>query len=116
VVTLIDSCAYLEVHVEVPKERSSQECPKILNAVHEGLDRITNLQGYENLQVQVAFLCPRPLYIKGWKCDSSPHPCEISDDHSWWTCRINPLVNGELMKKHLVWFDSPQWSKFTSSI
>ena len=107
-VTLIDSCAYLEVHVEVPKERRSQECPKILSAVREGLDRIINLQGYENLQAQVAFFCPRPL----WKCDSTPHPVEINDDHSWWTCSINTRVNGKLRKKHLVWFDSQQQSKF----
>ena len=108
VVALIDSYAYLEIHIKVPQEHSSQECPKILSAVFRGLERIANLQAYENLQAHVAFLCPRPLCARGWECDSTPHPCEISDDHSSWTCRINPLVNGELMKKHLVWFESPQ--------
>ena len=120
VVTLIDSLAYLEVHVEVPLKLSCQVCPKVLSAVLDGLEKVATIQGYDNQQIQLAFLCPRPISIKGRKCDSDPHPAAISDGHPWWTCSVNALVNGELTQKHLVWFDSstpwprvPQSSKFT---
>ena len=123
VITLIDSLAYLEVHAAVPLKLSCQVCPKILSAVLDGLENAATIQGYDNQQIQLAFLCPRPISIKGRKCDSDPHPAAISDGHSWWTCSVNALVNGELTQKHLVWFDSstpwprvPQSSKFTDHV
>ena len=127
VVTLIDSFAYLEVHTEVPLKLSCQICPKVLRAVLDGLEKAANIQGYNNQQTpQLAFLCPqqpRSIAIKGRKCDSDPHPAAVNNGHSWWTCSINTLVNGELTQKHLVWFDSttpwprvPQSSKFTDGM
>ena len=127
VVTLIDSFAYLEVHAEVPLKLSCQICPKVLRAVLDGLEKTANIQGYNNQQTpQLAFLCPqqpRSIAIKGRKCDSDPHPAAVNNGHSWWTCSINTLVNGELTQKHLVWFDSttpwprvPQSSKFTDGM
>ena len=109
VVTLIDSLAYLEVHVEVPLKLSCQVCPKVLSAVLDGLEKAATIQGYDNQQIQLAFLCPQP--IKGQKCDSDPHPAAINNGHSWWTCSINTLVNGELTQKHLVWFGSTTQDK-----
>ena len=98
-VTLIDSFAYLEVHVVALKHLYPIVCPEVRSAIFSGLQQASHALKYGDLDLEDAFFC---------SCTTPPHAatlCVRKHGH-YWRCSQNPALYSQLEQKHTVWFEN----------
>ena len=94
-ITLIDSFAQFEVHVNAP---SVKICSFIKNAIFDGLRRAATILNYNNSTPQPAFMCT---------CgEGSTHAATVGADQTFWICSKNAEKWGQLQNKQMVWLQS----------
>ena len=78
-VTIVDSFAYLEVHVQAPETKYAKFCPVIRKAIFSGLKAAADVLKYNNSTPVPAFLC---------NCSSPPHTAtpSIDDEDCYLMC------------------------------
>ena len=127
--TLVDSFAYIEAHIDAPTQVVSSLCPQIRESIFRHLLTAASALQYKNLQLEAAFLCesevphteqptmPPPLSWWEWLIgveDRTPqpvvtsHPATVSEVSGtrWWRCTRSPdRVFGELQERHLLWME-----------
>ena len=120
--TLVDSFAYIEAHIDAPAQVVSSLCPRIRESIFRHLLVAASALQYKNLQLEAAFLCeseaphteqPPPLSwwerLLGREATKIPsHPATMSEVSGtrWWRCTRSPdKVYGELQEKHLIWME-----------
>ena len=101
VVTLIDTYAHFEIHVNVPTKFSTDLCPKIFPMVREtifkGLSKVAVNLHYDDSSPSSALVCP---------CDrGDSHVANANTELGYWTCTRNAAVCGELTLLQLLWLE-----------
>ena len=120
--TLVDSFAYIEAHVEAPAQVVSSLCPEIRESIFHHLLKAASALQYKNLQLEAAFLCEseaphteQPPPLSWWErllgreaTKIPPHPATTSEVSGirWWRCTLSPdRVYGEFQERHLIWME-----------
>ena len=119
-VALVDSFAYLEVHVlKAPKTFNSKICHKIRGAIFSGLDAASKVLQY-NSEPRTAFFCkcgaPKHLIskilhmIRGPKCNSPPHAAipssTFNGEECYLMCTKSTYTDDDpITKQHAIWLD-----------
>ena len=127
--TLVDSFAYIEAHIEAPSQVVSTLCPQIRESIFRHLLEAASALQYNNLQLEAAFLCESkvphteqptmPPPLSWWERligmeERTPqpvvtfHPATTSEVSGtrWWRCTLSPdRAYGELQERHLIWME-----------
>ena len=120
--TLVDSFAYIEAHVDAPGQVVSSLCPEIRESIFRHLLKAASALQYKNLKLEAASLCeseaahteqPPPLAwwerLLGREAAKIPsHPATTSEVSGtrWWRCTLSPdRAYGELQERHLIWME-----------
>ena len=99
-VTIVDSFAYLEVHIQAPETKYVTFCPVIRKAIFSGLKAAADVLKYNNSTPVPAFLC---------KCSSPPHTATPSfDDEDCYLMCTKSDSYAPLTEQHAIWLDSLQ--------
>lgn len=96
-ITLVDSFASFEVHVNIRPEDCndfcSELCPLVKKAVLDGIEKARKALHYSDWECQPAFFCP---------CgEGTLHHAGLAKKR--WICSSDPLRCGRLEEKHLLW-------------
>ena len=94
-VVLVDSFAFLEVHVKAPETEYDSVCPRIREAIFSGLKAAADVLRYNNSTPVPAFLC---------KCSSPPHTA-IPDVKGCYLMCTKCTAHGPLTQQHRIWLD-----------
>ena len=100
-VTLIDSYAYFEIHIDAPPSVCCRNCPSIQATIFNGIDKAANTLHYNNSKPCAAFLCPHSN-SSSQTSSNEPHAA-ITKDQEHWECTKENCY-GELTKREKVWF------------
>ena len=100
-VTLIDSYAYFEIHIEAPPSVCYTNCPSIQATIFDGIDKAAITLHYNNSKPCAAFLCPHSN-SSSRTSSKEPHAA-ITKDQEYWQCTMENRY-GELTKREKVWF------------
>ena len=100
-VTLIDSYAYFEIHIEAPPSVCYRNCPSIQATIFDGIDKAAITLHYNNSKPCAAFLCPHSNH-SGQTSSKESHAA-ITKDQEYWQCTVENRY-GELTKREKVWF------------
>ena len=106
-VTLIDSYAYFEIHIDAPPEVCYRNCPSIQTTIFNGIDKAAITLHYNNSKPCAAFLCPHfnsRSQSSSQTCSNEPHAA-ITKDQEYWQCTKENHY-GKLTKREKVWFES----------
>ena len=106
-VTLIDSYAYFEIHIDAPPEVCYRNCPSIQTTIFNGIDKAAITLHYNNSKPCAAFLCPHSnskSQTRSQTCSNEPHAA-ITKDQEYWQCTKENHY-GKLTKREKVWFES----------
>ena len=95
VVTLFDSFAQFEAHINAP---NTKICGLVRNAIFEGLGRAARILNYKDSTPQPAFLCPCK--------EGSTHAATVGADESFWICSQNAEKWGQLQDKQRIWLQT----------
>ena len=97
---LVDSFSFFKVSVEAPNAMYHKVCPKILEAIFNGVEAAATALRYNNSKPKPAFLCG--------KCssESPPHAATpaIDDEQCYLMCTKSTNY-GPLKRQHAVWLD-----------
>ena len=100
-VTLIDSYAHFEIHVESPPPVCYEICPIIRDNIFRGVDEAAVTLHYNNDIPCPAFFCPHSN-SSSQTSSNEPHAA-ITKDQKYWECTKGNHY-GELTEKEKVWF------------
>ena len=97
-VTLVDSFSFFKVSVETPDPMYPKVCPKIQEAIFNGVEAAARALRYNNSRPKPAFLCG--------KCSSemSPRAATPAIDDGYLVCTKSESYE-PLTKQHTVWFE-----------
>ena len=126
-ITLIDSNAYIEVHVNatapVPRSEYAGHFPTIRQAILNGIRAACSRLNYKTTKPELAFLCPHTSPSPSPPCSSADQPAQelkqhtatLTKDKKYWCCDIQQL-SGLLDDRHSIWFRQSQGSNNYSVI
>ena len=100
-ITLIDSYAYFEIHIEAPPEVCYRNCPSIQTTIFNGIDKAAITLHYNNSKPCAAFLCPHSN-SKSQTRTKELHAAIIKEQEYWQCTKENR--SGKLTKREKVWF------------
>ena len=92
---IVDSFAFLEVHVKAPEHEYHNVCPSIQEATFSGLKSGVDVLKYNNSTPVPAFLC---------ECSSPPHTA-IPDRKFCYLMCTKCTEYGSLTQQHSIWLD-----------
>ena len=99
-IALVDSFSFFKVSVESPNAMYHKVCPKIQEAIFNGVEAAATALRYNNSKPKPAFLCG--------KCssESPPHAATPSiDDEQCYLMCTKSTNYGPLKRQHAVWLD-----------
>ena len=101
-ITLIDSFAFFEVHIQIPTAVAarvvSKLCPQIREALTAGLSKAASTLHYNSCEPEFSFVCP---------CgEGDVHPATVGAAESCWICSRNPQMSNELTANQTPWLSS----------
>ena len=102
-ISLIDSFAQFEVHVNSPAEVCCEICPIIRQKIFDGIDAAAATLRYNNARPQPAFLC---THTPKENEKTTLHIATLSEDHKWCMCTEDEDLFYKLNDKQTLWFDS----------
>ena len=110
-ITLIDSFAYFEVHINAPAKICREVCPIVQQQVFDGIDAASQTLHYNNAHPEPGFFCLHPTDGGEPSPDTKPlssslHPATLSEDCQWLTCTEDEDVFQEVNDSQTVWFGS----------
>ena len=108
-ITLIDSFAYFEVHINAPTKICREVCPVVQQQIFDGIDAASQTLHYNNAHPEPAFFCSHPTDGGEPSLDMKPlssslHPATLSEDRQWLTCTEDENVFQEVNDSQTVWF------------
>lgn len=118
-VTLIDSNAYVEIHVKLTAnvQQISTECTKLLALIKQsifgGISAACLALKYKQTKPEITFFCPHPrattttIAHSAAQCagpQPQPHTATLTDDKRYLCCDVDPDISSPLEAEHLVWF------------
>ena len=118
-ITLIDSNAYIEVHVSatapVPRSEYAGHFPTIRQAILNGIRAACSRLNYKTTKPELAFLCPHTSPSPSPPSSSADQPAQELKQHTatltkekkYWCCDIQQL-SGLLDDRHSIWFIAPR--------
>ena len=118
-ITLIDSNAYIEVHVNatapVPRSEYAGHFPTIRQAILNGIRAACSKLNYKMTKPELAFLCPHTSPSPSPPSSSADQPAQelkqhtatLTKDKKFWCCDIQQL-SGLLDHRHSIWFGRSQ--------
>ena len=118
-ITLIDSNAYIEVHVNttapVPLSEYAGHFPTIRQAILNGIRAACSRLNYKTTKPELAFLCPHTSPSPSPPSSSADQPAQelkqhtatLTKDKKYWECDIQQL-SGLLDDRHSIWFIAPR--------
>ena len=118
-ITLIDSNAYIEVHVNatapVPRSEYAGHFPTIRQAILNGIRAACSKLNYKTTKPELAFLCPHTSPSPSPPSSSADQPAQelkqhtatLTKDKKFWCCDIQQL-SGLLDDRHSIWFGRSQ--------
>ena len=118
-ITLIDSNAYIEVHVSatapVPRSEYAGHFPTIRQAILNGIRAACGRLNYKTTKPELAFLCPHTSPSSSPPSSSADQPAQelkqhtatLTKDKKYWCCDIQQL-SGLLDDRHSIWFRQSQ--------
>ena len=104
-VTMIDSYAYFEIHINAPAPVCHKICPRIEDVIFDGIDEATVTLHYNNDKPCSGFFCPHSNG-NGQASNSEPHAA-TTEDQEYWQCTMEDHF-GELTEREKVWFGSKE--------
>ena len=102
-VTLIDSFAQFEVHVNSPAEFCCEICPNIRQKIFDGIDAAAATLRYNNDTPHPAFFC---AHTPKDSEKTTLHTATLSKDRKWCMCTEDEDLFYKLNDRQTVWFDS----------
>ena len=103
-ITLIDSFAFFEVHIEIPTSvaakvlSESKLCLLVREALSAGLSKAASALHYNSCEPEFSFVCP---------CgEGDVHPATVGAADSCWICSRNPQLSNELTENQTPWLSS----------
>jgi len=112
-VTLMDSFAYFEVHIDinVPAEVCHEICPTIRQQIFSGIDEASETLHCNNVHPQPAFFCLHPKHggrhsVRTKLLISPLHPATLSKDCKYLMCTEDEALSEEVDGEQMVWFGS----------
>jgi len=110
-ITLIDSFAYFEVHINAPMKVCHKVCPIIQQQIFSGITAASKTLHYNNAHPEPGFFCPHPTDGGEHSTDMKPlcsslHPATLSEDRQWLMCTEDEDMFQELNDGQTVWFGS----------
>ena len=102
-ITLIDSFAQFEVHVNSPAKFCSEICPIIRQKIFDGIDAAAATLRYNNDTPHSAFFC---AHIPKDSEKTTLHTATLSKDCKWCMCTEDEDMFYELNDRQTVWFDT----------
>ena len=102
-VTLIDSFAQFEVHVNSPAEFCCEICPIIHQKIFDGIDAAAATLRYNNDTPHPAFFC---AHTPKDSEKTTLHTATLSKDRKWCMCTEDEDLFYKLNDRQTVWFDS----------
>ena len=118
-ITLIDSNAYIEIHVSatapVPRSEYAGHFPTIRQAILNGIRAACSRLNYKTTKPELAFLCPHTSPSPSPPSSSADQPAQelkqhtatLTKDKKYWFCDIQQL-SGLLDDRHSIWFITPR--------
>ena len=118
-ITLIDSNAYIEVHVSatapVARSEYAGHFPTIRQAILNGIRAACSKLNYKTTKPELAFLCPHTSPSPSPPSSSADQPAQelkqhtatLTKDKKFWCCDIQQL-SGLLDDRHSIWFGQLQ--------
>ena len=112
-VTLIDSFAFFEVHVNAPDAVCKVICYLVQTAIILGLQKAADTLRYKGLSPELAFICQhRVANVSSAseardRSDHRIHAAKIYRKHNWWICTLDRAIFGDLREEHDIWFTAP---------
>ena len=115
-VVLIDSSAYIEVHVNttttIPVGEYAGLLPIIKETILSGIFAACRALNYKQTKPHLTFYCPHTL--PSASTEDSPkskvqHTATLTLDRKYWRCDLDPdAYFGPLDNQHTIWFGLPQ--------
>ena len=110
-ITLIDSFAYFEVHINAPMKVCHKICPIIQQQIFSGINAASKTLHYNNSHPEPGFFCPHPTDGGKHSTDMKPlcsslHPATLSEDCQWLMCTEDEDMFQELNDSQTIWFGS----------
>ena len=110
-ITLIDSFAYFEVHINAPTEVCHEICPIVQQQIFDGIDAASETLHY-NSHPEPGFFCLHPTDGGEPSTDTKPfssslHPATLSEDGKWLMCTEEEDFFQKLNDSQTVWFGPP---------
>ena len=110
-ITLIDSFAYFEVHINAPMKVCHKICPIIQQQIFSGINAASKTLHYNNAHPEPGFFCPHPTDCGEHSAHTKPlcsslHPATLSEDRQWLMCTEDEDMFQELNRSQSVWFGS----------
>ena len=97
-IILIDSIAFLEIHLRATDEVAVTVCPDIRKMILAGLQEAHISLHCGPAEVEEGFLCSCEYGLK------TAHFAGLNNKGNMWTCTEDPDTGGFLREKHTVWF------------
>ena len=110
-ITLIDSFAYFEVHINAPAKICRKICPVVQQQIFDGIDAASETLHYNNAHPEPGFFCLHPTDGDEPSPDTKPlssslHPATLDEDRQWLMCTEDEDVFQEVNDSQTVWFGS----------
>jgi len=110
-ITLIDSFAYFEVHINAPTEVCYEICPIVQQQIFDGIVAASETLHYNNAHPEPGFFCLHPTNASEHTTDtdllrSSLHPATLSGDRQWLICTKDEDVFQKVSDRQTAWFGS----------
>ena len=112
-ITLIDSSAYIEVHVDItaPVPHSEYACffPIIRQAILSGIRAACIALKFKTTKSELAFICPHTSPFSADQPEQvKQHTATLTRDKKYWHCDCDPQLSGVLDERHSIWFRQSQ--------
>ena len=103
-VVLIDSIAFLEIHLHLSTKTAykiaTKVCPKIRKMILAGIEEAHMSLHSGPAEVEEGFLCNSECGLK------TAHIATLDDEGEMWTCSRECRVGDDLCDRHTVWFEN----------
>lgn len=112
-ITLIDSFAFFEVHVNAPDVVCKVICYRVQTAIILGIQKAADTLRYKGLSPELAFICQHRITdVKSASkardhSDHKIHAAKILQKYNWWICTVDPAIYGDLKEEHDIWIKPP---------
>ena len=99
-VVLIDSIAFLELHLHTSGDIAAKVCPEIREMMLAGLEKAHQSLHYDTAEVEVGFVC---------SCECRAQTAHLATVDKWgemWTCSYDQTKGDKLNERHTIWLGS----------